>query len=171
MENQTENNKDLKSIIISKTKENQKKIYIFFVIIISITFILAFLNHKNEKQNVLISEKYISAGLNLTANNKKKALKVYEEIIYSKNEFYAMLSLNNILENQLVDDKNKIIKYFENVEDLNLTKDQKDLIIFKKALFLIKNTENEEGKKLLSLLAENESKLKKIANEILDNQD
>ena len=82
-----------------------------------------------------------------------------------------MLSLNNILENQLVDDKNKIIKYFENVEDLNLTKDQKDLIIFKKALFLIKNTENEEGKKLLSLLAENESKLKKIANEILDNQD
>ena len=72
MENQIENNKDLKSIIISKTKENQKKIYIFFVIIISITFILAFLNHKNEKQNSLISEKYISAGLNLTANNKKK---------------------------------------------------------------------------------------------------
>ena len=29
MENQTENNKDLKSIIISKTKENQKK-FIFF---------------------------------------------------------------------------------------------------------------------------------------------
>ena len=46
-----------------------------------------------------------------------------------------MLSLNNILENQLVDDKNKIIKYFENVEDLNLTKDQKDLIIFKKDFF------------------------------------
>ena len=45
------------------------------------------------------------------------------------------MSLNNILENQLVDDKNKIIKYFENVEDLNLTKDQKDLIILKKQFF------------------------------------
>ena len=40
-------------------------------------------------------------------NEKSKI--IYEEIILSKNQFYSILALNNILEKKLETDKNKIV--------------------------------------------------------------
>ncbi len=53
------------------------------------------------------------------------------------------------------------------MENLNLTSENRDLIIFKKALYLIKNNKEEEGKKLLKKLDNKTSTLKNIAQEIL----
>jgi len=92
---------------------------------------------------------------------------MYEEIILSKNKFYSILSLNTILEKNLISDKSKILEYFKILESSSNTKENNDLIIFKKALFLIKVSDNETGRKLLNDLIEKDSKLKSIAEDLL----
>ena len=120
-----------------------------------------------KKKNNLIAEKYIEAGLHLTSNKKEKSKILYEEIILSKNKFYSILALNNILENNLILDKDIILKYFQIVEATNNSKEYKDLIILKKALYLIKIGNTQNGNLLLNNLISNESKLKFLAEEIL----
>ena len=46
-----------------------------------------------ERENILISEKFIQANIYLSSENKKKSLEIYEEIIKSKNKFYSILAL------------------------------------------------------------------------------
>ena len=118
-------------------------------------------------KNNLISQKFIQASLYLANNEKDKSVKIYEEIISSKNKFYSILALNIILEKNLESSKDKIIDYFEVVEKLNILKDQKDLLAFKKALFLIKNGEEKKGLDLLNSLVEKESSLKKLVETII----
>ena len=55
------------------------------------------------------------------------------------------------------------------MENLNISKDQKDLIFFKKALYLMDNSEIEKGKKILEKIIEKNSKYKVLASEVLDN--
>ena len=62
------------------------------------------------------------------------------------------MSLNRILENNLEKNEEKILDYFRIVESLSYSKDQNDLLILKKGLFLIKSSQITEGKKLLKKL-------------------
>ena len=72
------------------------------------------------------------------SSKKDEAKKIYEEIILSKNEFYSILALNKLIEENLINDKKKILNYFKMIEKSLITNDYKELIIFKKALYLIK---------------------------------
>ena len=72
-----------------------------------------------------------------------------------------------ILEKNLVPDKDKILNYFKTIEGKNLSDEQIDLIVFKKALYLIKISNIEEGNNLLKNLIDKNSKLKTLAEEIL----
>ncbi len=117
----------------------------------------------------MISEKYIEAGLYLASKDNENAKKIYEEIIISKNKFYSILALNTLLEKKLETSQDKVLEYFQIIEDLNISSDQKDLILFKKALYLIKNSKLDEGKNLLEKISKSESKLKNISQDILNN--
>ena len=136
-------------------------------IIILITF--AVTKIFQERKNILISEKFIKANIFLSSENKDKSKELYEEIIKSKNKFYSILALNMILEKRLENNEDKIIKYFDILQDLSIPSDQKDLLIFKKALYLIQISKTEEGKNLLRKLSNSESYLKNISNQILEN--
>lgn len=140
-------------------------ISVFIVVLISIIFI----QQKNEKNNYLISEKYVQAGLNISLDKREKAVKLYEEIILSQNEFYSILALNTVIEKNLITDNNKIIKYLELMENIAKTRDQKDLIILKKSLFYLKNSEVKKGEDFLRDLINKDSTYKKIAQEIIAN--
>ena len=59
--------------------------------------------------------------------------------------------------------------YFKIIENLKLPKEKKDLVILKKALFLIEKSKTTEANKILNNLIENDSKFKDIAQEILAN--
>ena len=87
----------------------------------------------------------------------------------SKNEFYSVLALNTLLEKNLEKDENKVLNYFEVVGNLPLRQEQRDLVILKKALFLIKILKIDEGKKLLKKLIDGESNFKSLSKEILNN--
>ena len=86
----------------------------------------------------------------------------------SKNKFYAILALNTILEKQLIKDNEKILEYFEILENLKIDEEKRDLIIFKKALYFYNISSIEEGEKLLKSLIQSNSKLAVLAKEILD---
>ena len=77
--------------------------------------------------------------------------------------------MNTILEKKLLTDKEKILQLFKKTEKNIDTKELGDLIKFKKALFLINNSEFEQGKKLLQDIANSKSDLKFLAAEILLN--
>ena len=121
-----------------------------------------------KKKNNLIAEKYIKAGLYLVSGDKTKSKVLYEEIILSKNKIYSILALHTTLEKNLIKNKNKILDYFEIIEDIKKPQDQADLIAFKKALYLIKNSDRKAGNQLLKNLIETDSKLSIIAKEALN---
>ena len=138
MEQKIDKSFENKNKFFSILKENKIKLIgvLFITLILSLTFIFYKMNE--NKKNILISEKYIQAGLLLAADENEKSKKLLEDIILSKNEFYSVLALNTLLEKNLEKDENKVLNYFEVVENLSLRQEQRDLVILKKALFLIK---------------------------------
>ena len=149
--------------------EQKIKIILIFSTFISLLIIFAVTMIFQERKNILISEKFIKANIFLSSENKDKSKELYEEIIKSKNKFYSILALNMILEKGLENNEDKIIKYFNILQDLSIPSDQKDLLIFKKALYLIQISKTEEGKNLLRKLSNSDSYLKNISNQILEN--
>lgn len=168
--NKEENNVgEKKNKLIFFVKGNKIKIFIIVsVIFLSIISLNLFKIHKLNKNN-LISEKYIQAGIYLNLKNEKKSLEIYDEIIKEKNKFYSALSLNTVIEKKLVKDHDKIINYFEIVEKINMSKEQKDLVMFKKALYLINANKLIKGKEILKKIIDSDSKLKIFAEEIMNN--
>ena len=163
-----------------KDLEFTEKLKLFFkeqkfkIILISCTCVLIsiiFLTMKifQERENILISEKFIKANIFLSTQNEDKSKELYEEIIKSKNKFYSILALNTIIEKELENDENIIINYFDILQDLSIPRDQRDLLIFKKALYLIQISKTKEGKDLLKKLSSSNSYLKNIADQILEN--
>ena len=148
--------------------QNKKKIIITFIFILLAIFSLTFKNISEEKKNVKISENYINAGIYFSSNDIDKSKEIYEKIIRSKNKFYSILALNTVIEKEIFKDKNKILEFFEIVEKINKSKDQQDLIILKKSLYLIKSKDAELGKKLLNDLIISKSKFENLAIEILN---
>ena len=165
---------------IDKNLEFTEKLKLFFkeqkvkIILISCTCLLIsiiFLVMKifQERENISISEKFIKANIFLSTQNEDKSKELYEEIIKSKNKFYSILALNTILEKELENDENTIINYFDTLQDLSIPRDQRDLLILKKALYLIQISKTKEGKDLLKKLSNSNSHLKNIADQILEN--
>ena len=77
------------------------------------------------------------------------------------------MALNTVIEKNLILDKNKILEYFENLEKSISTKNQKDLILLKKGIYLIKNSDIQRGNKILKKLIEENTSLKVIAQELV----
>ena len=164
----SENKQELNNRLTNFYNQNKIKIYILVIILISIPILFSIIGIKNEKKNNLIAEQYVQATLNLSTKNNDKARLILEQIILSENEFYSTLALNTIIEKNLIVDSKKILKYFEYLENSVSKNDQKDIIILKKALYLIETSDVKKGKNLLENLIENNSNLKSIAKEILN---
>ena len=169
MEQSLENKPIIKNRLINFYNSNKLKIYSFIIILFISLITLIFVKNYKEKNNILLGEKYIQAGLNLTSDNVEGAKKIYQEIIMSKNKFYSILALNSIIEKNLISDKKKILEYFNILEKSISSKNQKDLLILKKALYLIKNSDVQSGENLLQELIDKNSHVKKLAEELLLN--
>jgi len=169
MDQNLDNKIKFKDRLLDFYKINKVKIFIFILILILMLISLLFLKYKKERENILVSEKYIQAGIYLAANEKNNAKDTYIEILLAKNNFYSILALNTIIEKNLISNKGEILEYFEILEKSNATKEQKNLIKFKKALYLIKESDTKNGNNLLKDLIDNNSSLKSIAEEIIKN--
>ncbi len=166
-------NTDKKVEFIDKLKlfliAQKIKIILFLSILVLFLIIFSIMKINQERQNILMSEKFIKANVYLSSGNKEKSKEIYEEIIKSENKFYSILALNTILEKKLENNEEKIINYFEIIQDLSIPHEQKDLLILKKALYLLQISKTEEGKNLLKKLSSSNSYLKQISDQILEN--
>ncbi len=168
MEENQDKNLEFKNKLIIFYQKNKLTIYSILSLIIITIFIIFFLQINKKKENILVSEKYIESGIYLSVGQNEKGKQLLKDIIFDKNNFYSVLALNVILEKNLETNKDEIIKYFKVIEKLKLSKEQKDLVKFKKALYLLKMSDLEEGNNLLEQLSNSESNLKKLADEILN---
>lgn len=167
MQDNQENKIEFRDKLENFYSNNKAKIYIFIIALLVAVISLALINGLNKKKSIKISQNYIEAGIYLASDNKEKAKKIYEDIILSKDNFYSILALNKILEKNLVIDKNQVIDYFDILEKSVSSINERDLIIFKKALYLIKNSEAKTGEDLMQNLIDQESSLTPIIQEIL----
>ena len=169
MEQNLETKLEFKQKLFNFYHNNKVKIYLFLIMIVISFLSVIYLIYHNEKKKILIAEKYVQAGLYLASNKEDTATQIYEEIIQSKNQFYSVLALNTILENNLIKNKDQILNYFNILEKNISDKELNDLFTLKKALYLIKNSNNQEGLILLKNLIKKNSNLKFIAQEIIKN--
>ena len=165
-ENPTQAN-DIKMKLILFFRNNKIKILISFFLIFLGLISYSLSQYNIKKTRNLISEKYILAGIYLSSGEKEKSKKLFEEIILSNDKFYTSLALYSILEKKLENDKQKILMYFDNAKKSVKLKDQKDIITFKKALYLLQENETDKAKSLLKNLIKSDSKIKSLAEEIL----
>jgi len=150
-----------------KIYNKRKKTFLLILVLAIIALIgLNIVNIYKINSNKKIAEKYIQAGLLLASKDNVKAKTLYREIIYSKNKFYSQLSLNTMIENKLEKNENEVLKLFEAVQQINLKREEKNLIKLKKALFLIKISKDIKGKQLLKEIVEDNSTWSSIALEI-----
>ena len=168
MEQSLGKNIELKDRILSFCRRNKYKIYFFITILIITIISFTFLNTHKKNNNKKIAEKYVQAGIYLSAGKKETAQKIYEEIILSKNKFYSILALNALIEKKLINDNDKILEYFNLTRSLNISQSQKDLIDLKKALYLIKIKNQEKGHLILKNLIDQNSTLSPLAKELFD---
>jgi len=166
MENEIIDKKDLIEKSVDILRKKKKLLFSILFIVIAILSVIIFLNYYQNNQNEKISEQYIKAGIHLSSKDNEKSELIYKEIIFSKNKFYSILALNNIIENNLEENSDEILKLFEIIENINITTEQKNLVKLKKALYFKKISRDAEENKLLEEIIADNSIWKEAAMEI-----
>ena len=148
-------------ISIINTNTRNEKIKNFFVqnkkkLVLGITTILLFLigyfslGEYKKKQKIKISDTYNSIIIDYSKNNKEKTAQNLIELINKKDPTYSPLSLYFIIDNKLINEKEKINDLFNLViEEISLDKEIRNLNIYKKALY---NADNSDENDLLNIL-------------------
>ena len=166
MEQNLDKTNNLQEKFNSIMKKNKIKIFFLIATVILLIFSFFLIKENKKKNNILISENYFKATILLSEGKNLEAKNNLEKVILSKNKIYSLLALNLILEKNLESDNNIVLSHFNLLEKFNFSKDMNDLIIFKKALFLIKINEKEAGNKILNNLIKENTSLKSLAQEI-----
>ena len=129
---------------------NKKKIILFFIIIVFIIFGVFSYDKYSVNKKKKISDSFNSITIDYSESNNEKTAKNLIEIIKKKDPTYSPLSLYFIIDNNLINDRNKINSLFDIlIKDTSLDNEVKNLIIYKKALF---NADKVKESDLLNIL-------------------
>ena len=168
MSDETLEKKDKFKILVSRIKENSRKIILGFLIIIVIFFVLAILENKKKRKDVLISEEFNSAKILIKNEKRQEGLIILERIVDKKNKVYSPLSLYLIIDFQLEKDKEKIIKMFDKIISIKkIDEENIKLIKIKKALFLSENYSEQEMLDILNPIINSDSVWRSYAINLL----
>ena len=98
-----------------------------------------------KDQKIKISEKYNFVIINFKIKNPEISISKMKEIIDAKDPTYSPLALYFLLDNNLLNNKNEVNNYFDVlINDVDLDKEIKNLIIFKKGLYNSETASEEE---------------------------
>ena len=137
---------------------NKKKIILFFIIIVFIIFGVFSYDKYSVNKKKKISDSFNSITIDYSESNNEKTAKNLIEIIKKKDPTYSPLSLYFIIDNNLINDRNKINSLFDIlIKDTSLDNEVKNLIIYKKALFNADNAKESDLLNILSPLINSES--------------
>ena len=130
--------------------DNKKKIIIGILSIILLIFVFYSYEIYKERFKNQLSDKYNNAIIEYESGDKFKTSSLLVEVVMDKDSTYSPLALYFILDNNLINDQNKINDLFDLViNKITLEKEIKNLIIYKKALY---NADNIGESQLLEIL-------------------
>ena len=139
-------------------KQN-KKILVLGIITILLLLIGYFsLGEYKKKQKIKISDTYNSIIIDYSKNNKEKTAQNLIKLIKKKDPTYSPLSLYFLIDNNLINEKEKINDLFNVViEEISLDEEIKNLNIYKKALYNADNSDENDLLKILNPIIKSES--------------
>ena len=144
--NKETRNEKIKNFFI----KNKKKIIISISVIILAIFGYFIYEDFNKKSKIKLANRYNIAKVNFISGNKAMVANELVSIVHVKDRTYSPLALYFLIENNIIDDKNKINELFDTViNETSLEKEIKNLLIYKKALF---NSDFESENNLLTIL-------------------
>ena len=126
---------------------------LFIFLAISLWF-----SYDSKKQNKIISEDFIKAKIFLEKDSKDKATLILKNIIKKKDTIYSSLSLFLLIDQNLVEDKQLIIEYFDNIiSDGDYSEEDINLLKLKKAIYISDIEYEQEMLKLLNPIINSDS--------------
>jgi len=144
---------------ISNFFTNNKKNLIISVtvIILGLVFYFSFTEIK-KKNKIKLANKFNLIKIDYKKNQKQKTINELVEIINQNDVTYSPLALYFLLDNNLIENNNKINKLFDElINKTNLEEEIKNLIIYKKALFNSNFTTENDLLKILNPIINSES--------------
>ena len=145
-------------------KKNLKTIILISIFTILIIIGLFFYKSLKEKKDILVSEMYIEATILLKQNQNNEAKNILENVINKNNKFYSPLALYFIIDNNLENNSEKIVNYFDQILKIkNIDKDHINLIKIKKAIYLFKFGSEEQIIKTLNPVINSDSSWRVMA--------
>jgi predicted negative regulator of RcsB-dependent stress response len=147
------------SIINSKTRNEKIKIFFinnkkYLIAILSsiILIVFAYFSYGEiqDRKMKKLAEKYNNISIKFSTSNKTDVKNELIEIINEKNSTYSPLALYFIIDNEIQSSNEEINKFFDIIiNEVNLNKEIKNLIIYKKGLF---NASYETENNLIKIL-------------------
>ena len=139
-------NEKIKNFFI---KNKNRLILAIIVISVSLIGYFSFGEYKN-KQKIRMSDDFNSIIIDYSENNKEQTAQDLITLINKKDPTYSPLSLYFIIDNKLIDEKNRINKLFNIIiDETSLDDEIRNLNIYKKALY---NADNSNEVELLNIL-------------------
>ena len=144
--NKETRNEKIKNFFI----KNKKKIIISILVIILAIFGYFIYEDFNKKNKIKLANRYNIVKMNFISGNKSMVANELVSIVHEKDKTYSPLALYFLIDNNVINDKNKINELFDTViNETSLEKEIKNLLIYKKALF---NSDFESENNLLTIL-------------------
>jgi len=164
--------------IIDSNTRNEKIVNFFinnkknFIICVSIIIMGSFgyftFEEINERNKIKLADKFNSIKINFKEEVKQKTINELIEIINQKDVTYSPLALYFLLDNNLIQNNIQTNKLFDElINGIDLEKEIKNLIIYKKALFNSNFVTENELLKTLNPIINSESIWKSHALHLL----
>jgi predicted negative regulator of RcsB-dependent stress response len=132
---------------------NKKKIIIILSTLILILICYFGFKEYKKNQKIEVSNLYNSAIINFSKDKRDLTTKTLVNIINKKDPTYSPLSLYFIIDNKLINEKEKINNLFNVlINKTSLEKEIKNLIVYKKALYNADTIDENELLKILNPL-------------------
>jgi len=139
-------NEKIKNFFIN----NKKNLIVGFSILLVLIIGVLSMKEIQERNKIKLANKFNIITINFNTEDKQKTIDQLSEIINENDSTYSPLALYFLIDNNLIDNKEKINSLFDElINETNLDEEIKNLIIYKKGL-LNSNFSNEND--LLKIL-------------------
>ena len=144
--NTSTRNEKIKNFFVN----NKKRIIIVLSILILLVLSYFAYDEIRKRNKIKIADKYNNSKINYFSGNKLNVENKMIEIIKTKDKSYSPLALYFLLDNNIINSKEKINDLFDIIiNEISLEEEIKNLIIYKKALY---NSEYASETDLLKIL-------------------
>ena len=138
---------------------SNKNYFISFLILV-VLILIGFFSYEeyNSSKKEKLADKYDLAVIRYGADSKYNVIPELKEVINSKDKTYSPLAFYFLLDNDLINSKKEINKFFDIIiNEIGLDKKFKELTIFKKGLYNSDFSSENELLEILNPLIKSES--------------